>query len=111
MRKYIHLPRKDGIFKVKKKRFVKRLMGKGISRNKANQIAAVYHKIGMPYCMTIVDYDLDLNSHTVQEHLETISFLLDEVARKAGVICKTDNELNAALLTMARVHAALANGG
>ena len=85
-----------------KKRFVKRLMGKGIGRNKANQIADGYHRIGMPYCITIVDYDLDLNSHTVQERMETISFLLNEVDRRTGVICKTANELNAAILKIGR---------
>ena len=82
-----------------RKRFVKRLIGKGVSRNEANQIAAAYHRIGMPYCMDIVDYDLGLHSATVQEHLETIAFLLAEVA-KEGFVCKTANALNAAILLL-----------
>lgn len=85
-----------------KKRFVKCLMGKGISRNNANQIAADYCWFGMPYCMAIVDYDFGIYSTTLQNHRKTIRFLVDEVEEIAGIRCKTAEELKTTMLEIGK---------
>ena len=58
----------------------------------------------MPYCVAIVDYQLGIRSACVRDFLEIMAFLLDEVEKETGVICKTANELNAALLEIGKEH-------
>lgn len=75
------------------KRLLKLLMGNGISRNKANQMAVHYRDIGMPYLIAWWDYLMDLHSVSVSEHIQTMTALREEVAETLGVECKTIKEM------------------
>lgn len=84
-----------------RKRFVKMLMGRGVSHNNANLIAARYHSICMPYAMGYADWLLGLNSVTVKSHVEAMREVLEGLADTAGIVCHSIGELSKELLRLA----------
>ena len=64
---------------VKRKRFVRMLMGLGVSRNEANKLAAHYRAIGLPYREAIWDYALGIGSTSREDFLEFMEYLIARV--------------------------------
>lgn len=64
---------------VKRKRFVRMLMGLGVSRNEANKLAAHYRAIGLPYREGIWDYALGVGSTSREDFLDFMEYLITRV--------------------------------
>lgn len=79
-------------------RFVKLLMGHGVSRNEANVLAAQYRSIRIPYLLAFIDHYLDLKSRSREECADTIAYIYQTVQNVSGEKCHTFWELVTTML-------------
>ena len=79
-------------------RFVKLLMGHGVSRNEANVLAAQYRSIRIPYLLAFIDHYLDLKSESKEECADTVDYIYRTVQHISGKKCNTFWELVATML-------------
>ena len=85
-----------------RKRLIKLLMNLGLSRNQANNMAAQYRRIGMPYVMGYVDFIICFNSRSVEEHCKEMYRLRSEVENQTGEKYRTFRKMGIAMLRIAK---------
>lgn len=85
-----------------RKRFMKLLMGEGISRNNAAKLITTYRAGGFPYVVAFADHQLGLHSVALKEHIGAVSEVLEGIKETAGKVCRSFGEMTDALLELGK---------